>query len=1064
MTLTVVMLNPYEEFLQFLDPDLVTLKETIEKGGLRTLEFEYKFQDLSEDKELFQPGNKIWISGDVNLTDCLYVINTNVENSIYKGNYFKFEVEEALVELNYAPPFSQTDLSNSAFTIDNTNGKQEVVLNWNALNYWFGSYFNIGIVQKCINNSSNQMVLTGTMSLMSLLRQIEEESGNIFVTRYEKDLNNNTIHRYLDFLNPINVNKDWEINIEYDFIDTTDYHGATDSNGNPVNDEFLDMEDYETDYTETPTYNPVTNVTPSDILFRITKDGEVVKIGNTPLQWTNTEAGFTSTSGSFVIQLTKDKNLIGIETKTKSFAVQETNTCDALNNNGYIDDTTYDPATKTGTLPDDSYFEMYDQTHDKVIFHTLLNFNIGSVHEEILEFNYNVENVVYDVDETDTLMGVAPTLSLNENGEDTNSVNRTNLANLISAWKNLSITKGTTVPMIIEKISVNANSYSAAVASLENQGGYYTRPLNPNDNEGTSYEFLRGTGYWRAPYNKQSGELYIKNDKLTQTKYTEISPRQDNRDFRGSDTTPKLGYIDCNEENIYSIYKEVANHLKDHETPKINVEVDVANLRDYKYNDYQLHDKVYIKIEDQTELITARVVKTTKEAHDVAKTEIELDNYSIQTIKRLQDETYFQSGNVQFTYPKTGSLTARLCNLDYDSTDKYSEQYPPLKLVTFTVMKDGNIEQVFTKLTDAYGYATVPLALTPGDYTVEIYYPGDEEYTETSIVSYVNVDGTFEDPSKMPKTSTSKSKTTKKKKKTKVKKTYWKKCGSSPDGKELVSIAKPSGPDANKYGYRYYKTVFKNKCPICGKTGKLAFDGGKENKCITSAGAKGRGYKINVPEHEITCNACDSDFCGVTGAEKWNPSRGRLTTIKKPVKSNSNEFSLLVKGKLQYGTTKTTTSKKNTTSSKTRQQTVSNINSKVKKQALNIVGDSKGWQAAHKIVDWVTNNIKYGYETGFTHPPEETLSRKTGNCCNQTWLMLTMMDAAGVTEFVTLKYVHVCCGPKGVGHVYARLVHKQKGTMRYVDPCNTRQGGWNGPIKGWGSPPGSQSVYPTKPF
>ena len=77
--MNIVILNNDEEFIQFLDPELCSLTETIEKGGLRTIHLEYKFQDAIEDKKLFRIGNKIWIHGDSNLTDCLYVINTSVK-------------------------------------------------------------------------------------------------------------------------------------------------------------------------------------------------------------------------------------------------------------------------------------------------------------------------------------------------------------------------------------------------------------------------------------------------------------------------------------------------------------------------------------------------------------------------------------------------------------------------------------------------------------------------------------------------------------------------------------------------------------------------------------------------------------------------------------------------------------------------------------------------------------------------------------------------------------------------------------------------------------------------
>ena len=96
--MNITVLDNDEEFIQFLDPELCSLTETIEKGGLRTLSFEYKFQDMVEDKKLFKIGNKFWISEDSNLDDCLYVINTSVKQDIYQENTFKCEMEEVLVK------------------------------------------------------------------------------------------------------------------------------------------------------------------------------------------------------------------------------------------------------------------------------------------------------------------------------------------------------------------------------------------------------------------------------------------------------------------------------------------------------------------------------------------------------------------------------------------------------------------------------------------------------------------------------------------------------------------------------------------------------------------------------------------------------------------------------------------------------------------------------------------------------------------------------------------------------------------------------------------------------
>ena len=272
-----------EKFLQFIDPDLVTITETNTVDGFRSVEVEYKFQDLQQDKRLFRMGNKLWIQGDANLSDCLYVIDTQVKEDVYKENTISFEAEEVLVELNYAPLFSQTELSNSDFKKITENGKMEVVVNWNALNYWFGRYFNIGVVQECISDYASRLTLTGTMTLMNLLRYIEEETGNVFVTRYEKDNLTNTIHRYLDFLNSINARKDWMLNIEYEFLPPETSMTIYDVAGNITTDTYEDVED-EDDiviFNDVTTY---TNLNPENVIFRITNGEDVINTDGLPYE------------------------------------------------------------------------------------------------------------------------------------------------------------------------------------------------------------------------------------------------------------------------------------------------------------------------------------------------------------------------------------------------------------------------------------------------------------------------------------------------------------------------------------------------------------------------------------------------------------------------------------------------------------------------------------------------------------------------------------------------------------------------------------------------------------
>ena len=91
MALTVIIMNITEDILQFIDTDRIELEETVESNGLRTLKMEYVFDDFKEDKKLFSIGNKLWIQGDKNLKDCLYVINTEVTENIYDENKFTVE-------------------------------------------------------------------------------------------------------------------------------------------------------------------------------------------------------------------------------------------------------------------------------------------------------------------------------------------------------------------------------------------------------------------------------------------------------------------------------------------------------------------------------------------------------------------------------------------------------------------------------------------------------------------------------------------------------------------------------------------------------------------------------------------------------------------------------------------------------------------------------------------------------------------------------------------------------------------------------------------------------------
>ena len=133
-----------------------------------------------------------------------------------------------------------------------------------------------------------------------------------------------------------------------------------------------------------------------------------------------------------------------------------------------------------------------------------------------------------------------------------------------------------------------------------------------------------------------------------------------------------------------------------------------------------------------------------------------------------------------------------------------------------------------------------------------------------------------------------------------------------------------------------------------------------------------------------------------------------------------------------------------------------------KTATLYIVGDSTGLAAAKKIVKYVDKHVKYQLYANFHKTPDQVLKTGKGNCCDQARTVLTLCDAAGCTESLTLKYVHVHNG--SIGHVFCKIITNSSGKWRYVDTCKYGGKSWGNYVHGYGSPPGTQTTYPTKPF
>ena len=1122
MTFTLVALEHDEDFIQFIDPELVTIKETIDKGGLRTLHVEYVFQDFNEDREMFKIGNKLWLANDDNISNCLYVINTVVKEDVYKENTFTFDAEEVLVELNYAPLFSQTELTKANFKITSTNGKQEITVNWNALNYWFGDYFNIGVVQDCIQDYSQKIAISGTMTRMSLLRYIEQETGNVFVTRYEKDLVNNTIHRFLDFLNPINNQKNWVMNIEYDFVDDTTETIIYDENDDPIATGESTVDNFdEDDITIFDTKTKETNIDKENLIFRITDGREIIYSGDTPLEWEDIDLG---DNNHICITLEKLKNDIGIAINNRSFAILGEDVYGATNK-GYIDvDNLAELETiNNSILPDDCYLEIFDSAHERVLYQTQINHSIGTVHTDILDFGYNIENVTYEIDETETFTAISPILSLNADSSGVNSLSRSDLSKIITDWKNLEVSKGATVPMIVQKITQEGETLLAAKQALGNYDSstpdhstntttnWWSRPVKPNDQAGQTYEFWKGTAYWKAPFTKHKGDLHVSTDASNNIQYNQVMTRPDSRDDRGVIFSEKMGTVETSDEDMYAIFNDVCMKLKEKQNPGVTISVDVANLRNGKYNQYNLHDKVYVKLPDTQEIVACRVTGTVKEPHDIAKNSITLSNYSIKNSKVVQDEVYIQASNTSFVYPNSKTIECRLINVDYDPENpedvEKKVQYPANKLISFMVYKSENgsltpTKKVYTKRTNAYGYASISFKDDPGKYEIEINYSGDEEFTETTTSIQVVISGaktvkrkttekkvakknnqTVKKTTTVKKTNTTtkskpvKKTATKAKPVVKKEKNYlilkygansknnknYNQYGRSPDNSSILAIGRKTNVDPNVKNNDFYESEFFNKCPVCGKPTLIW----SYNWANDERKTWGQFPLININKNQnqnglIVCSNCHYSW-SVFG-HQISGHKDLTKTKYSTIRSDKSQAYLLKQGKIRFGYDSRVQRYKRF---KERPRIVIGSPSQfIRQKALAIVGDSIGMAAAQKIAAYMGENIRYVGYSDFHKSPDTVIRQGGGNCCDQTRCMLNLMDAAGCSEYFWMKYVYVCCSGGGVGHVFARLVNKSNiygnSNWRYVDPCKANP--WGNYVRGWGSPPGSQYNYPNRPF
>jgi hypothetical protein len=296
----------------------------------------------------------------------------------------------------------------------------------------------------------------------------------------------------------------------------------------------------------------------------------------------------------------------------------------------------------------------YVKDSEKNIIHRYLDFlqpsNVGEEHDAVIDLSFNAENIEYEIDESDTYRAIAPEFSLNSNTNSSGSgsvaaeITRTDLQGIIDNWSKLAVTKGQSIPMIIEK-------------------------QTSTDSNGNTTESEITTAYWAAPFSKTAGTLYIKDDVDTGVEYQEIYSHPD---ATTKVSTPKIGTIQTSETNPYVIYNRCANTLIDKRYPEINLDVELKDIEQVTTDNtgFSIYDRVFVKIPDYEKLIRAQVLKIVKNPQMPGETKITLGNADIGT--RINQVATTIEAKSTYTITKKGQyVTAKLKNADGPLTSKY---------------------------------------------------------------------------------------------------------------------------------------------------------------------------------------------------------------------------------------------------------------------------------------------------------------------------------------------------------------------------------------------------------
>ena len=191
----IIILDPFEQFITFLNSNRVDIKETCSVSAHRKIQLTYPLDDSNVEKytEWFKHGNKIYVPETLGMDSCLYVINTEYSIDYWHNNEVSIDAEEVLVEFNY--------ISFAHYTLSN---ESPPTVNRENLEKWFGQWYSIGEIDP-LDNSKKVVNAQGSMKLIDFMKLIEESTERVFRTEYSHT--GTVINRTLHLKKEINLRK-----------------------------------------------------------------------------------------------------------------------------------------------------------------------------------------------------------------------------------------------------------------------------------------------------------------------------------------------------------------------------------------------------------------------------------------------------------------------------------------------------------------------------------------------------------------------------------------------------------------------------------------------------------------------------------------------------------------------------------------------------------------------------------------------------------------------------------------------------------------------------------------